>query len=117
MKVLSYRGYRFLPVIIQHAVWLYLRFTLSLRDVQDLLAERGITVSYETVRRWGVHFGPLYARRLRAMRPTPTARWHLAEVFVSIAGRQMYLWRAVDDEGEVLDVLVKPSATRMQHCA
>jgi putative transposase len=86
---------------------LYLRYTLSFRDVEDLLAERGITVSYETVRRWVAHFGPIYARRLRAMRPTPTGRGHLDEAFVSIAGRQMYLWRAVDDEGEVLDVRVQ----------
>jgi len=107
MKALSYRGYRFPPVIIQHAVWLYLRFTLSLRDVQDLLAERGIIVSHETIRRWVISFGPIYARRLRAMRPTPTGRWYIDEVFVSITGRQMYLWRAVDDEGEVLDVLVQ----------
>lgn len=77
MKVLSYRGYRFPLVIIQHAVWLYLRCTLSFRDVEDLLAERGITVSYETVRLWVVHFGPIYARRLRAMRPTPTGRWQV----------------------------------------
>ena len=107
MKTLSYRGYRFPPGIIQHAVWLYLRFTLSFRDVEDLLAERGITVSYETIRRWVAHFGPIYARRLRASRPGPTGRWHLDEVFVPIAGQQMYLWRAVDDEGEVLDVLVQ----------
>jgi putative transposase len=107
MKVRSYRGYRFPLVIIQHAVWLYLRYTLSFRDVEDLLAERGITVSYETVRRWVAHFGPIYARRLRAMRPTPTGQWHLDEVFVSIAGGQMYLWRAVDDEGGVRDVLVE----------
>src|SRR5579863_9174315 len=84
-----------------------LRFTLSFRDVQDLLAERGIFVSHETIRRWVIHFGPIYARRLRAGRPAPTGQWHLDEVFVSIAGRQMYLWRAVDDEGEVLDVLVQ----------
>src|ERR1700749_2122111 len=102
MKTLSYRGYRFPPGIIQHAVWLYLRFTLSFRDVEDLLAERGITVSYETIRRWVAHFGPIYARRLRASRPGPTGRWQLDEVFVPIAGQQMYLWRAVDDEGEVL---------------
>jgi putative transposase len=106
MKALSYRGYRFPPVIIQHAVWLYLRFTLSFRDVQDLLAERGIIVSHETIRRWVIHFGPIYARRLRAGRPSPTERWHLDEVFVSISGRQMYWRRAVDDEGEVLDNLV-----------
>ena len=86
---------------------MYLRFTLSFRDVEDLLAERGITVSYETIRRWVAHFGPIYARRLRASRPGPTGRWHLDEVFVPIAGQQMYLWRAVDDEGEVLDVLVQ----------
>jgi putative transposase len=86
---------------------LYLRFTLGFRDVEDLMAERGVTVSYETIRRWVMHFGPIYARRLRAMRPTPTGRWHLDEVFVSIAGRQMYLWRAVDDEGEVLEILVQ----------
>jgi putative transposase len=107
MQPLSYRGYRFPPAIIQHAVWLYLRFTLSYRDVEDLLAERGIIASYETIRRWVAHFGPIYARRLRSERPSPTGRWHLDEVFVSIAGRQMYLWRAVDDEGEVLDVLVQ----------
>jgi transposase-like protein len=107
MQALSYRGYRFPPAIIQHAVWLYLRFTLSFRDVEDLLVERGIAVSYETIRRWVARFGPIYARRLRAMRPPPTGRWHLDEVFVSIAGKQMYLWRAVDDEGEVLDILVQ----------
>lgn len=115
MKALCYRGYRFPPVMIQHAVWLYLRFTLSFRDVQDLLAERGIFVSHETIRRWVIHFGPIYARRLRAGRPAPTGQWHLDEVFVSIAGRQMYLWRAVDDEGEVLDVLVQ--ARRDKHAA
>lgn len=107
MRALSYRGYRFPPAIIQHAVWLYLRFTLSFRDVEDLLAERGITVSHETIRRWVAHFGPIYARRLRARRPPSTGRWHLDEVFVPIAGRQMYLWRAVDDEGEVLDIVVQ----------
>jgi putative transposase len=107
MQVLSYRGYRFPPAVIQHAVWLYLRFTVSFRDVEDLLAERGIIVSYETIRRWVVHFGPIYARRLRSTRPAPTERWHLDEVFVSIAGRRMYLWRAIDDEGEVLDILVQ----------
>jgi putative transposase len=107
MQALRYRGYRFPPAIIQHTVWLYLRFTLSFRDVEDLMAERGVTVSYETIRRWMTHFGPIYARRLRAMRPPPTGRWHLDEMFVPIAGRQRYLWRAVDDEGEVLDVLVQ----------
>ena len=106
MQALSYSGYRFPPAIIQHAVWLYLRFTLSFRDVEDLMAEREFIVSYETIRRWVTYFGPIYGRRLRAMRPAPTGRWHLDEVFVSIAGRHMHLWRAVDDEGEILDILV-----------
>ena len=85
MPAVSYRGYRFHPAIIQHAAWLYLRFTLSFRDVEDLLAERGVAVSHETIRRWVAHFGPIYARRLRARRPPSTRRWHLDEVFVSIA--------------------------------
>ena len=76
MQALSYSGYRFPPAIIQHAIWLYLRFTLSFRDVEDLMAERGVTVSYETIRRWVTHFGPIYARRLRAMRPA--ADWTVA---------------------------------------
>jgi putative transposase len=88
-------------------VWLYLRFQLSLRDVEDVLAERGLDVSYETVRRWVAKFGTAYAKRLRAGRPKPVGRWHLDEMFVSIGGRPMYLWRAVDAEGEVLDILVQ----------
>jgi putative transposase len=107
MQALSYRGYRFPPAIIQHAVWLYLSFTLSFRNVEDLFAVRGIDVSHETIRQWVAHFGPIYARRLRARRPPSTGRWHLDAVFVSIAGRQMYLWRAVDDEDEVPDILVQ----------
>ena len=89
------------------AIWLYLRFTLSYRDVEDLLAERGLDLSYETVRRWVLKFGPGIARRLRRRRPRPSDRWHLDEMVVRIAGRQMYLWRAVDHEGEVLDMLVQ----------
>jgi putative transposase len=107
MSNISYRRHRFPPEIIQHAVWLYFRFPLSYRNVEDLLAERGIDLSYETVRRWALKFGTLYARKLRLQRPQPSGRWHLDEVFVSIGGRRMYLWRAVDDEGEVLDVLVQ----------
>ena len=103
----SYRGYHFPADVIQRTVWMYLRFTLSYRDVDDLLAERGIQVSYETVRRWVHVFGPGIARRLRARRPRPHGRWHLDEMFVRIGGKQMYLWRAVDAEGEVLDVLVQ----------
>ncbi len=86
----------------------YLRFTLSYRDVEELLAERGIDVSYETVRRWVLKFGPVFARNLRRLRPRPSDQWHLDEMVVSIRGRRMYLSRAVDSEGEVLDVLVQP---------
>src|SRR6202795_3003424 len=107
MDQLSYRRHRFPPPIIQHAIWLYLRFTLSYRDVEDLLAERGLEVSYETVRRWVLKFRPLFARELRRRRPRPTTRWHLDEMAVMIAGRRFWLWRAVDDEGEVLDLLVQ----------
>src|SRR5208283_3983925 len=104
---ISFARHQFPPAIIQHAVWLYVRFTLSYRDTEDLLAERGLDVSYETVRRWVLKFGPLFARELRSRRSRPTARWHLDEMAVMIAGRQFWLWRAVDDEGEVLDLLVQ----------
>ena len=107
MTTISYAGYRFPAEIIQHAVWIYLRFTLSYRDVEELLAERGIDVSYETVRRWVTAFGPRCARRLRAARRMPSSTWHLDEMSVSIGGRRMYLWRAVDAEGEMLDILVQ----------
>src|SRR5215208_1878312 len=107
MALLSYRRHRFPPTLIQHAIWLYLRFTLSYRDVEDLLAERGLEISYETVRRWVLKFGPLIARNLRQRRPRPSDRWHLDEMVVRIAGRRMCLWRAVDHEGEVLDMLVQ----------
>jgi putative transposase len=104
---ISYARHQYPPPVIQHAVWLYLRFTLSFRDVEDLLAERGLDISYETVRRWVTKFGPQFARELRNRRPKPTLRWHLDEMVVSIAGRHLWLWRAVDDEGEVLDLLVQ----------
>src|SRR6202040_985594 len=107
MDQLSYCRHRFPPPIIQHAIWLYLRFTLSYRDVEELLAERGLGVSYETVRRWVLKFGPGFARRLRRSRPRPSNRWHLDAMAVRIAGKRMYLWRAVDHEGEVLDMLVQ----------
>jgi transposase-like protein len=107
MSKISYAGYRFPSVIIQQAVWLYARFTLSFRDVDDLLAERGIMVSYETVRRWVRYFGPTIAADLRRRRPKPHSTWHLDEVFIRIDGRLVYLWRAVDAEGEVLDVVVQ----------
>ena len=122
MKPISYRRHRFPPIIIQHAIWLYFRFTLSYRDVEDLLAERGIEVSYETIRRWVEKFGSQYAKRLRRLRPKPSSKWHIDEVFLKIGGKQMYLWRAVDDEGEVLDVLLqskrdKRAATTFLHKA
>jgi transposase-like protein len=107
MTLLSYRRHRFQPEIIQHAIWLYLSFSLSYRDVEELLAERGVEISYETVRRWVLKFGPVIARRLRRRRPRPSDRWHLDEMVVRIAGKRMYLWRAVDHEGEVLDMLVQ----------
>src|SRR6202453_1501268 len=118
MRKFSYAGYRFPSEIIRQAIWLYLRFTLSLRDVEDLLAERGIIVSYETVRRWVNHFGPRFAAELRKRRPRPHASWHFDEMYLKIAGRMVYLWRAVDAEGEVVEVLVqsighKPAAVKL----
>ena len=107
MQSVSYARHRFPPVVIQHAVWLYLRFTLSYRDVEDLLAERGLDISYETIRRWVLKFGRIYAGNLRRRRPRPSEQWHLDEMVVMIGGRRLYLWRAVDDEGEVLDILVQ----------
>src|SRR5207248_10965953 len=112
MANLSYYRHRFPSIVIQHAVWLYFRFALSYRDVEDMLAERGIDVSYETVRRWALKFGGIIARRLRRGRPRPDGRWHLDEVFVSINGRQLYVWRAVDSEGGVLVILVQPRRSR-----
>jgi transposase-like protein len=108
MQPVSYSRHRFPPELIRHAVWLYLRFTLSYRDVEELLAERGLDISYETIRRWVLKFAPTYARNLRRLRPRPSDQWHLDEMVVSIQGRHMYLWRAVDSEGEVLDLLVQP---------
>jgi putative transposase len=96
MEPISYARHRFPPDIIRHAVWLYLRFTLSYRDVEDLLAERGLMISNESIRRWVLKFGPIIARNLRETRPKAHRRWHLDEMVVSIAGRQMYMWRAVD---------------------
>ncbi len=107
MVSISYARHQFPPAIIRHAVWLYLRFTLSFRDVEELLAERGIEVSYETVRRWVAKFGPAFARELRRRRPRPSSQWHLDEMAVQIGGKRLWLWRAVDSEGEVLDLLVQ----------
>ncbi|MBC1183764.1 transposase-like protein [Brevundimonas sp. UYEF29] len=107
MKPLSFKRHRYPADVIRHAVWLYFRFSLSLRDVEELLAARGVDVSYETIRCWTIKFGPLIARRLKRRRPTPSPRWHLDEMVCWIGGRRMYLWRAVDDEGEVLDLVVQ----------
>jgi transposase-like protein len=107
LRPISYKRHRFPPNVIQHAVWLYFRFTLSLRDVEELLAQRGVEVSYETIRCWTVKFGRQFAHNLRRSRPKPTGRWHLDEMVVKIRGNRMFLWRAVDDEGEVLDMLVQ----------
>ena len=115
MEKISYAGYRFPPEIIPQAIWLYLRFTLSLRDVEDLLAERGVAVSYETVRRSVNHFEPRIAADLRKRRLKPHTTWHLEEVYLKIGGRMFYLWRSVDAEGEVLDVLVQ--SKRNKHAA
>ena len=107
MKPLSFKRHRFPADVIRHAVWLYFRFSLSLRDVEEMLAARGIELSYETIRCWTRKFGPLIARRLKKQRPARSPRWHLDEMVCCIGGRGMYLWRAVDDEGEVLDVVVQ----------
>jgi putative transposase len=107
MSKISYVRHRFPPSIIQRAVWLYFRFPLSFRDVEEMLTERGIDVSYETIRRWVLKFGPAIAANVRSRRVQPSGTWHLDEVFVRIGGKRTYLWRAVDDEGEVLDVLAQ----------
>jgi putative transposase len=108
----SYHGYRFPPEIISYAIWLYHRFGLSFRDVEDLLAQRDITVTYETIRQWCQRFGPVYARCLRRRRGRMGDTWHLDELFVRIQGRQQYLWRAVNEDGDVIDILVQSQRNR-----
>ena len=108
----SYHGYRFPPEIISHAVWLYHRFCMSFRDVEDLLAQRGITVSYEAIRLWCIKFGPEYARGLKRRQGRLGDTWHLDEVFVTIQGQRQYLWRAVDQDGDVIDILVQSRRDR-----
>ena len=107
MSKLSYVRHRFSTSVIQRAVWLHFRFSLSFRDVEEMLAERGIDVSYETIRRWVLKFGPAIAANVRSRRIQPSGTWHLDEVFVRIGGKRTYLSRAVDDEGEVLEVLAQ----------
>jgi putative transposase len=101
-----YKRHRYPTEIITHAVWLYFRFSLSYRDIEELLAARGIVVSYETVRQWGLKFGQIYANQLRRRRPQTADKWHIDEVFLKINGQLQYLWRAVDQYGNVLDILV-----------
>src|ERR671912_142834 len=107
VAVPDYKRHRFPPMIIGHAVWLYFRFALSYRDVEELLAERGVIVSYETIRQWCRKFGQADATALRRRRPRPGDKWHGDEVFISINGVQHSLWRAVDQDGNVLDILVQ----------
>ena len=103
-----YLRHRFPPEIISHAVWLYYRFSLSFREVEDLLAERGVTVTYETIRQRSIKFGAQYARRLKRRHGRLGDTWFLDEVFVTINGQRQYLWRAVDQDGDVIDILVQP---------
>jgi putative transposase len=102
-----YHRHRFPAEIISHCVWLYFRFSLSFRDVEEMLAMRGVSLSYETVREWCLKFGQAYANGLRRRSPRPGDQWHLDEVFLKINGRLHYLWRAVDQDGDVLDILVQ----------
>src|ERR687893_2127446 len=104
----KYKNHRFPAEIISHAVWLYFRFCLSYRDVEELLFARGVTVTYEAIRKWCRKFGQEYANQLRHRRPRPGDKWHLDEVFLTINGARQYLWRAVDQDGNVLDILVQP---------
>jgi putative transposase len=102
-----YKRHRFPSEIIAPCVWLYFRFCLSYRDVEELMAERGVTLTYEAVRYWCRKFGQAYANQLRRRRPRPGDKWHLDEVFLTIHGQRQYLWRAVDQDGHVLDILVQ----------
>jgi len=111
----GYQRHRFPSEIISHAVWLYQRFCLSFREVEELLAERGITVTYETVRQWCRKFAPAYARKLKKRQGRLGDSWQLDEVFVSIHGEPQYLWRAVDQDGDAIDILVQ--RRRNKHAA
>src|SRR4051812_20039299 len=102
-----YAGYRFPPEVISHAVWLYFRFPLSLRMVEEMLAARGIIVSHESVRQWALKFGQHFANQIRRRLPAAGDKWHLDEVVLKIAGKKHWLWRAGDQDGLVLDILVQ----------
>ena len=103
-----YFGFRHPGEIISHAVWLYYRFTLSFRNVEEIMVSRGVDVTYESVRQWCLRFGQEYANRIRAKEGRAGDTWHLDEVFIKVKGKQHYLWRAVDQDGDVLDILVQP---------
>ena len=103
-----YVRHRFPPEMINHAVWLYFRFSLSFREVEDLLAERGVNVTYETIRQWAIKFRTQYARRLKRRQGRLGDTWYLYEVFITMCGQRQYLWRAVDQDGDGIDILVQP---------
>ena len=107
MKVSIYHHHRFHSDIISRAVWLYYRFNLSFRDVEELMMERGVNATYETIRQWVDKFGSTFANRIKSRREKPSTVWHLEEVHTKINAKMVYLWRAVDDEGTVLDVVVQ----------
>jgi putative transposase len=111
-KSLLYRGFRYPAEIISHAVWLYFRFSLSFRDIEELMASRGIIVTYETIRQWTLKFGQGYANELRRRQPQRGDKWHLDEVVLTIKGKHHYLWRAVDQNGHVLDILMQSRRNR-----
>jgi putative transposase len=104
---LDYNGFRFPPEMSSHAVWLYFRFSLSFRDVEELLTQRGIVVTSETIRQWTLKFGPTYANALRRRRPRCGDTWHMDEVVLTFRGKKHSPWRAVDQDGNVLDILVQ----------
>ena len=108
-----YGRHRFPPEIISHAVWLYHRFSLSFREVEDLLAKRGINVSYESIRYWCQKFGPSYARKLKRKQGRLGDIWHVDELFIKIQGQRRYLWRAVDQDGDVIDILITTRRDRL----
>jgi putative transposase len=105
--VLSYRQHRYPAEIIAHGVRLYYRFPLSYRGVEELMFERGVLVSYATIRSWCLKFGPTIAAELKRRRPQPNGKWHLDEMYITMNGKTYYLWRAVDADGMVLDILVQ----------
>jgi len=107
MKTSIYSRHRFHSDIIRRAVWMYFRFNLSSRDVEKLMIERGVDVSYETIRRWVENYGSPYVRRIKSRSESPSPTWHLDEVFTKINGKMVYLWRAVDDKGTALDVVIQ----------